>query len=270
MKSLDYYLKKASEEKWALPQFNFSNLETLKAIIEVAESLKSPVIVGTSEGESSFLGLDLALYLVKFFRDKKQTPIFLNLDHGKSFEYCKKAIDIGYDTCSFDGSSLPFKKNLETAKKVVEYAKSRGVSIEGEIEEIGSSEITDVSRALVFCKETGIARLAVNIGSRHALKSRKIDFDRLKDLKDNLPEIPLVLHGASGVSEIDLRKAIKYGIAKVNINTALRKAFNETLKKVLKKDENDSVPYKYMAKVITSLKKVIERKIKVVGSVGKI
>jgi ketose-bisphosphate aldolase len=269
MLELNYFLKKAEKEKWAIPQFNFSNLDTLKAIVSCAHSLKFPVIVGTSEKEADFLGLDLAVDLVDFFRRKKNIAIFLNLDHGKSFEICKKAIDVGYDTCSFDGSRLSFEENLIIAKKVVGYAKSKNVDIEGEIDEIGSPNLTEVDRAVFFCKETGVSRLALNVGTRHAIESRKIDFKRIKEIKKFLPNVSLVLHGASGVSNVNIRKAINSGISKVNINTVLRKGFTDRLRKELNKNIKEYVPYRYMPEVIKKIEKIIHSKAKVLGCIGK-
>jgi tagatose 1,6-diphosphate aldolase GatY/KbaY len=269
MLELNYFLKKAEKEKWAIPQFNFSNLDILKAIVSCAHSLKFPVIVGTSEKEADFLGLDLAVDLINFFRRRKNIAIFLNLDHGKSFEICKKAIDAGYDTCSFDGSRLSFEENLIIAKKIVEYAKSKNVDVEGEIDEIGSSNLTEVDKAILFCKETGVSRLALNVGTRHALESKKIDFKRIKEIKKFLPNVSLVLHGASGVSDVDIKKSINSGISKVNISTALRKGFTDKLRRELNKDIKEYVPYKYMPGVIKKVEKIICGKVKILGCINK-
>ncbi|MEK7519544.1 MAG: ketose-bisphosphate aldolase [Patescibacteria group bacterium] len=268
MKPLEYYFEKALKEKWAIPQFNFSNLEILKAIIEAAKELKSPVILGTSEGESRFLGIENAVALVKNFREQFSLPIFLNLDHGKSFDSCKAAIDKGYDTCEFDGSELKFDENIETTKKLVQYAKEKKVSIGGEMEEIGSGNLTDPDKAVLFYRETGIHRLAVNIGTGHA-KEGKIDFFHLKKIKERVGDIPLVLHGASGVSEEEIKEVIKIGINKININTALRKAFRDALKDFLNENSDEIVPYKYMPNVIEKVREVAENKIKLLGSLDK-
>lgn len=269
MNSLKYYLDRALKEKWALPQFNFSNLEILKAIVETAQELKSPIIIGTSEGESRFVGLEQAVCLVHNFRDQLNLPLFLNLDHGKSFDYCKIAIDKGYDTCNFDSSGLEFEENLNITKKLVDYAKSKDILIEGEIEEIGSERLTDPERAYFFCKETGIQRLAVNIGTGHA-REGKIDLLLLKKIKERIKETHLVLHGASGVPEDQIKEAINIGITKINVNTILRKTFTSTLRKVLNEDEDEIVPYKYMPKVIETVKEVVAEKIKLFGSFNKI
>jgi ketose-bisphosphate aldolase len=269
MKSLNYYFKKALKEKWAIPQFNFSNLETLKAIVEVAKDLKSPVIVGTSEKESEFLGLDQAVNLIKTYRKQLGLPIFLNLDHGKSFSYCKMAIDRGYDTCHFDGSALAFEKNLELSKRLVFYAHQRKVLIEGEIEEIGSKNLTDPEKAAFFCRKTKIHRLAVNIGNIHAGKG-KINFYLLREIKKKVAGTFLVLHGGSGISSEEVRESINLGITKINLNTELRKVFTNTLYELLRENRKEYIPYKYMSFVVEKLKKTIEEKINLFGSINKI
>src|SRR3989338_11655204 len=138
MKPLKYYFKKAYKEKFAIGQFNFSTFEQVKGIVAAAQNLKSPIILGTSEGESKFVGLQEAVVLRNMLRNKTGLPIFLNLDHGKSFEYLREAILAGYDMVHFDGSKLPLEENMKTSKKVVAFAHKKGVIVEGEIGKIGS------------------------------------------------------------------------------------------------------------------------------------
>ncbi|GAI51856.1 unnamed protein product [marine sediment metagenome] len=127
------YLEKAQKEKWAIGQFNFSTIEQLRGILAAAQKMKSPVILGTSEGESRYLGLKEIVALVEISKIKYKVPVFLNLDHGKDLNWIKKAIDFGYSAVHFDGSELPFKKNIKCAKKIVEYAHKKGVLVEGEL-----------------------------------------------------------------------------------------------------------------------------------------
>jgi ketose-bisphosphate aldolase len=268
MRSLNYYFKEASQKKWAIPQFNFSNLEVLKAIVETAKALKSPVILGTSERESQFLGLNQAVSLVRAFRRQFKLPLFLSLDHGKSLSYCKTAIDEGYDTCHFDGSFLSFEQNLKLVSKLVRYAQKRKVLVEGEIDEIGSKDLTDPEKAAFFSKKTKVQRLAVNIGTVHAQKS-KINLERLKEIKEKV-KIPLVLHGGSGVTDEEILEAIKLGITKINVNTELRKTFTNSLLEFLEKNRKEYIPYKYMPFVIERLKEVISQKMKLFGSINRL
>ena len=284
-KNLRNYFKKAEKEGWAIGHFNISNLETLKAIFQAAKNLKSPVIIGTSESESGFLGMKQAAALVKSLREENNFPIFLNLDHGKNFLYIKKAVDAGYDMVHFDGSSLPLKKNIKIAKKVVAYAKDKKVLVEGEVGVISGSstilkkalkirerDLTNPEEAEVFLKETKVNVLAVNVGTFHGMKASgknpRIDLERLKEIKKKIGDTPLVLHGGSGTPKQDIKKAVKIGISDIHINTELRVAFTGSLRKVLKGGE--IVPYKYMPEVIEKVQKIVEEKIKLFGSRNKI
>jgi len=270
--------KKAQRGRWAIGQFNFSNLETLKAIVQAAEKLKSPTIVGTSEGESKFVGLEQAAALVKSYREKTKLPIILNLDHGRSFDYIKKAIDAGYDAVHFDGSGLSLEKNIQETKKVVNYARKHGVLVEGEagvIGDVGKQKgvLTEPKDALRFVKETKVDSLAVAIGNLHGIEASginpKLNLKRLKEIKEKIGNIPLVLHGGSGTPEADIKKAIKSGIVKININTELRMAYTNTLKKSFQEKPTEIVSYKYMPLVVEAVQRVVEEKIRLFGSQNK-
>jgi len=278
MKTLKYYFEKAEKEKWVIGQFNFCNFETLKAIIKAAEKLKSPIIVGTSEKESKAVGLEQAVALVASYQKKNNLPIFLNLDHGKSFDYIKKAIEAGYDMVHFDGSLLSLNENIRITKKIVSYAKKRNVWVEGEIGVIGSASnkkeiLTEPSKALSFLKETKVDALAIAIGNLHGMvssgKNPNLNLERLKEIKRLTGKVPLVLHGGSGTPVKDIKSAIKLGIVKININTELRMAYTNTLRKILTEKKKEIIPYKYMPKVIESVEKIVEDKIKLFGSVNK-
>lgn len=279
VKNLKYYLRRAEKEKWAIGQFNFSNLKILEAIVLAAQKLKSPVILGTSEGESKSISLSRAMVLVKSYKKELKIPIFLHLDHGQSFDYIKKAVKAGYDSVHFDGSKLSLKKNIEITQKVVNYARKRNVLVEGEVGVIGSvSEVKGIltipNEALKFLKETKVDSLAVAIGNLHGIKNSgrnpKLNLKRLKEIEKKVGKIPLVLHGGSGTPSKDIQLAIKLGIAKININTELRIAYTETLRKVLKEKPKKITPYKYMPKVVKAVEKVVEEKIKLFGSTNKI
>src|SRR3989344_3024412 len=137
MKNLKYYLNKAYKEKWAVGQFNFSDFSQVKGIVQAAQNLRTPIILGTSEGESKFVGLQEAVAIRNVLRKETGLPIFLNLDHGKSPEYLKEAILAGYDMVHFDGSKLPLEENIKITKKVVSFAKTRGIVVEGEVGRFG-------------------------------------------------------------------------------------------------------------------------------------
>jgi len=287
MKSLKDYSDKAQKEGWAIGHFNFSNSELLKAIIEAAKKLKSPVILGTSEGESKSLGLKQAVFMINSYRKETGLPIFLNLDHGKSFGYIKKAVDAGYDSVHFDGSDLSLFENIKITKKVVEYAHKKKVLVEGEVGFIkGSSEIlkkapqikkedlTDPKEAEKFVKETKVDRLAVNIGTFHGMRASgrnpHINLKRLKEIRERLGEMPLVLHGGSGTPKEDIKTSLKLGVANIHINTELRVAYTEALRQILKQKLKETTPYKYMPQVIEAVQKVVENKIRLFGSENKL
>ena len=285
---LKNYFQKAQKEGWAIGHFNISNLETLRAIVQAAQNLKSPVIFGTSEGESKFIGLKQVVALAKSFKEETGLPIFLNLDHGKSFEYIGEAIDLGYDAVHFDGSKLSLEENIKIAKEVVDYAHKKGVLVEGEVgfiagaselleraPEIKEEDLTNPDDALRFINETGADSLAVNIGTFHGIEiygeNPHINLQKLKEIKNKVGDrVFLVLHGGSGTPEEDIKEAIKLGIVKININTELRLAFTNTLKQVLRENPKETTPYKYMSKVIGAVQKVVEDKIKLFGSDNKI
>jgi len=280
------YLKKAQRECWAIGQFNFSTLSQLKGIIEAAKKMRAPIILGTSEGESKFLGLRQAVTLRNVFQKETGLSVFLNLDHGKSFEYLKEACDSGYEAVHFDGSKLPIEENIEKTKEVVKHAKKFGILVEGEVGVIGETskvyeefglkeeDLTNPEEAEKYIKETGVDSLAVSIGTFHGIMVRgenpRINLERLKEIKERTGDKFLVLHGGSGTPEEDIEKAIELGIVKVNINTELRLAYTNTLKKVLEENPKEIKPYKYLPEVIEAVQKVVEEKIQLFGSSNKI
>ena len=274
--------QKAKENKYAIGAFNVSNLEQLKAIIQAAKKLQSPVIVSTSQGESKFIGKKQIRALIDSY--KKDLPIFLHLDHGKSFEIVQEAIEAGYDSVHFDGSELDFEENVAVTKKIVDLAKEKGIkNVEGELThmlgqssieeaiEIKEEDLTDPDQALEFVEKTGVNSLAVAIGSIHGIfksgQNPHLFLDRLKQIENKIGDKAfLVLHGSSGTPEEDIKKAIELGIVKVNVNTELRLAYTNTLKKTLKDNPDQTTPYKIMPSVVEVVQKVVEEKIKLFGS----
>jgi len=263
--TLKDYLEKAKKEKWAIGQFNFSTIEQLRGILTAAKKLKSPVILGTSEGESKYLGLREIIALVEISKTKYNLPVFLNLDHGKDLNWLKKAIDFGYPAVHFDGSGLLLEKNIEYAKKIVGYAHKKGVLVEGELESIEKRNLTSPEKAEEFIKQTEVDSLAVAIGSVHS-EAGKLNFKRLQEIHKKTNAF-LVLHGGSGIPELEIKKAIKLGIVKININTELRLAWKRGLIKSLKNKEIK--PYKILPEVQKFVQKKVEEKIKIFGSKNK-
>lgn len=281
------YLKRTTEGKWALGHFNFSEDEALRAIVESAFELKTPIFVGTSEGERKHIGLKQAVNLVKAFREEFGIPIFLNADHTKSFEGVKEAVDTGYDAILADFSALPFLENIKLTKQSVEYAKSKNpeIIVEGELGyikgeskiqqeviEIKPEDLTKPEEAAQFVKETGVDMLAPAVGNIHGIAANapKLDLARIAEIKKSIGDVFLVLHGGSGMSESDFKNAIENGISVVHINTEIRVAFTEALKETLVKNTEETTPYKILTPSIEAMKKVIEEKLKIFGSINKI
>lgn len=272
-------LKKAQKGGYAIGQFNTSNLEITQAIIKAAEKMKAPVFVATSEKAIDYAGLDELAGLIKSMAQKVKVPIILHLDHGTSLDIVKKCIQVGYTSVMLDASKRSFNENIRLTKKVVQLAKAKNVSIESELGALAGKEdyikslksiMTDPNQAVEFVKKTGIDSLAVSIGNIHGipLPYEKLDFIRLKAIQHKV-KIPLVLHGASSTAPAKIKKAIKFGICKINIDTDLRLAFAHSLRKTLAKDKNLFDPRTILASSREAIKKVVKAKIRLFGSRNK-
>lgn len=282
------WLERAKREKFAIGAFNVGNLETFKAVAQAAANKKSPVIIESSSGETSFLGADNIVDLARNFSQDFNIPIFVNLDHAKSLDECQKGIEAGYELIHFDGSELPLEENVSITKKVVEIAKSKGLVVEGEMDHItGSSEVhegsadseverakmTDPERAAQFITETGVDILAVFIGNVHGVfisGGENLDIQLLEAIAQKNENTFFSLHGGSGISGDQVKEAIKRGIVKVNINTELRQAFKDNLTKALAENPEEYALYKIEKPVIENVQKVVEDKIEIFGSAGKV
>lgn len=277
MKSLKQILKEASDNQIAIGHFNISNIEGLKAIFNSARELNIPVIIGVSEGERKFIGTKQVVVLVKSLREEFNFPIFCNADHCKSFESLKEAVDLGFDAVIFDGAKLSLEENIKITKKCVEYAKSINpeIIIEGELGYIGESskildeipkgiEMTSIEDAQKFVKETKVDLLAPAVGNIHGmlkgLKNPNLDIERIRQIKEKT-NIPLVLHGGSGISDEDFHSAIKSGMSIVHINTEIRKVYREALEQSLKDNPKEIAPYKIMKFVINEVSNVVKNKL---------
>lgn len=275
-------LLKAQREGYAVPAFNFHNLETIKVIVEAAAELKSPLILAGTPGTYDNGGRDYLQAIVEVAAKKyKEIPIAIHLDHHETFESIKESIDLGTKSVMIDASHHPFEENIELVKKVVDYAHRWDVTVEAELGRLGGQEddlvvdekdsfYTNPDAAVEYVERTGIDSLAVAIGTAHGLyKSEpKLDFERLDEIRKKV-SIPLVLHGASGVSTEDVRKCISLGITKVNIATELKIPFSREVRKYLVENPEANDPRKYMAKAKEEMKKVVIEKIKMCMSDGK-
>jgi fructose-bisphosphate aldolase class II len=270
-------LKKARESGYAIGAFNTSNLEVTKAICRAAKELDSPVIIQTTPGAIEYAGLEQIFNIVKTEIETTGIPAAIHLDHAKDFETVKKCIDIGYRSVMIDGSKLPFEENVALTSKVVEYAHPKNVSVEAEIGVIGADEGSDEQeggdkfstpeQTKKFIELTGVDSIAVSIGNEHgAPEGEKLNLDLLKSISE-LIDIPLVLHGASGLSEEDIKSAISLGITKINIDTQIRQSF---LKSIRENIENVTGDYRELFKpAMEEVGKVVEEKIKLFSNENK-
>jgi fructose-bisphosphate aldolase class II len=284
MKTLREYIKEAEEKKVAIGHFNISNLEALHGIYNAARKLNLPVIIGVSEGEEEFVGRNEVAALIKTIRERDNYPIFLNADHHYSFESVKLALDTGYDSAIIDAVKLPLEENIALTKKCVDYAtelnerEGRDVLIEAEIGFIGQSSklldsipegvgietMTKSEDASYFAEQTGIDLLAPSVGNIHGMVkggNPRLDIERIKEIRE-ASKRPLVLHGGSGIADVDFVEAIKAGISIIHINTEIRVAYKEALEKYLKENPNEVAPYKILKPAVMAIEKVVEERLK--------
>lgn len=263
----------AQKGGYAIGSFNTSDLEITKAILMAAQKLNSPVIVETSEKAIGYAGLETLASIIKEQAKKVKVPVALHLDHGTNLDLVGQCLDNGYTSIMFDGSHLSFDENQILTRQATEMAHRRNVPCEGELGSIGQgaqkSNLTNPEDMIDFVKNTGVDFLAVSIGSKHGKESdEKLDIDLLKRIRSKTA-IPLVLHGASGVSDEDIKAAIKNGIAKINIDTDIRHTFARAIYDINKKYKDLEDPRDIMTKVMAEIQKVVEEKIRLFGSEGK-
>lgn len=282
VKTLREYVKEASERGVAIGHFNISNLEALHGIYNAAKKLNLPVIIGLSEGEEGFVGREEAVALVRTFREKDNYPIFLNADHHATFESVKKCIDAGFDSVIIDAAHLSFEENVKITKECVDYARKikeetrRDVLVEGELGFIGvgsnikdkipegAGVLTKVEDAKKFVEETGVDMLAPSVGSIHGLiKSGKphINTELVAEIKKSVG-VPLVLHGGSGLRDVDFTEGIKAGISIVHINSEIRLAYKDAVEKSIGANPNEINPSKILKPAMEAIEQIVEARLK--------
>ena len=281
LESMTKMLRKAFDEHYAVGQFNINNVEWTSAVLEEAEKTRTPVILGVTSSAAKYMGgWHTVVGLVKgLMEDLKITvPVALHVDHGGSFEVCKAAIDAGFTSVMIDGSKLPIDENIAVVKKVVDYAHERGVSVEAELGKVGGQEdnvvaetmYADKDECVRMVKETGIDFLAPALGSVHGPYhgEPKLGFKEMKEIAE-ATNIPLVLHGGSGIPNEQLRMAIDRGTAKININTECQQAWTAIVREVLAKDPKVYDPRKIIGPGREGIKEVVRTKGTIFGSLGK-
>lgn len=297
--------KDAYAGKYSIGAFNVNDMEIIQGIVGAASALDSAVILQVSAGARKYANPIYLRKLVEAAVEETNLPIVLHLDHGDTFELCKSCIDDGFTSVMIDGSALPYEENIELAKRVVDYAHPRNVTVEAELGKLAGVEdevnvsaedatYTDPEQAVDFVKRTGVDSLAIAIGTSHGAYKftgePKLDFARLEKISNLLPEFPLVLHGASsvipkylelnnkyggkipgakGVPEEMLSRASKLGVCKINVDTDLRMAMTAAIRQVLAENPSEFDPRKYLGPGRDAIKEIVAHKIKnVFGSAG--
>ena len=238
-------LEAAQKGGYAVGAFNAENMEMVMAIIDAACEMQAPVIIQTTPSTVKYAGLDVYLANVRAVAERASVPVAMHLDHGNSFELAMSALHAGYTSVMIDGSQKPFEENICLTQSVVKVADCMGIPVEGELGTVGGKEddleaaagCTLPSEAAEFAKRTGVSSLAVAIGTAHGVykTTPKLDVERLKEIR-KVVSIPLVLHGASGLTDESIRACIKEGICKVNFATELRIAYTEGVKETIQAD----------------------------------
>lgn len=271
--STNQMLLDAQKGGYAVPAFNIHNLETIQVVVDTANELKSPVILAATPSTVKYAGIEYLIKMIETASEKYDIPIAFHLDHHEDVNSIKEAILLGCKSVMIDASHHPFEENIKIVKEVVDFAHRYDVSVEAELGKLvgqeddlivdeSQSSYTDPKLAKEFVERTGVNSLAVAIGTAHGLYKNepKLDYGRLKEIK-KLVDIPLVLHGASGVPFDSVRTTIEDGICKVNIATELKIPFAESLKEFFLKNPNESDPRKYLIPAKEAMKKVVVDKI---------
>lgn len=279
--SVNELLLKAEQGGYAVGAFNANNMEIIQAIVQAAEEEHAPVIMQASQGAINYAGLDFITGMVRMAAVKASVPVALHLDHGTDFDQVVKCIRSGFTSVMYDGSKLPLEENIAMTRKVLDMSRPIGVSVEAELGKIGGTEdnvhvsekeamYTDPEEARYFVEQTGVESLAIAIGTAHGQYKGepKLDLERLAKIK-SLVDIPIVLHGSSGVPDETIRKAVKLGIRKVNIDTNIREAFVGEMRRIIAEKPNEIDPRKILGPAREATVAIIREKIKVFGSSGK-
>ena len=270
----------AQKGSYAVGAFNVENMEMVKAVLAAAEELNAPVMLQTTPSTVKYGSLETFAAIVTAEAKKATVPVALHLDHGSSFELAARAIKEGYTSIMIDGSHETFEQNILLSKKVVEVANANGIPVEAELGKVGGKEDdleadadtnTDPMQAKEFVERTGIQSLAVAIGTAHGFYSGTpvLDKERLSEIR-KVVSIPLVLHGASGLSEEDVKDCVSRGICKVNFATELRVAYTDGMKKLLQEKPDTFDPKSFGKAGMEMVKDLVKNRILICGCDNKV
>lgn len=269
-------LLEAQKNHYAVGAFNVENMEMVQAVIAAAEEMHSPIIIQTTPSTLKYASPELYLANVKALANKAEVPIAIHLDHGNSFELAMQTFRCGYTSIMIDGSQKPFEENIALTSAVIKAAHAANISVEAELGTVGGKEdsldngeggYTDPSKAKEFVERSGCDSLAVAIGTAHGVYKHapKLDLNRLSAIRE-VVDIPLVLHGTSGVDDEVVKECVQRGICKVNYATDLRIAYTRGVKEVLAENPDTIDPKKYGARGREYVKQYVMEKMQVVGS----
>lgn len=274
-------LEAAEAGGYAVGAFNANNMEIVQAIVEAAEEMEAPVIIQASQGAIKYAGLDMITAMVQAVAQKAKVPVTLHLDHGTDYATVVSCIRRGFTSVMFDGSQWSEEENIARTKEIVKIAHAVGVSVEGEIGKIGGVEddirveerealLTPVPDAIEFYRATGVDALAMAFGTAHGhyRLPPKLAFDRIDAVHKETGAF-LVMHGGSGVPDEDVRRGIQLGIRKINIDTELREAFVEELRRQLAEHPGEIDPRKLLGPAREALKAKIKEKMELFGCAGR-
>lgn len=274
-------LMDARENGYAVGAFNVENMEMVQAVVDAAEELRAPVILQTTPGTLKYADAEYFFANVKTAAEKADIPVVLHLDHGDSFELAMRVFRIGYTSVMIDGSKLSFEENTALSKAVADVCHAADVPVEAELGRVGGKEddlvgtgdspYTDPQEAAEFVRRTGIDSLAVGIGTAHGFYKGEpcVNLERLSEIRKVI-DLPLVMHGTSGVPDKVVAEAVIRGICKVNYATELRAAFSEGIKKVLAAEPDTYDPKKYNKAGREMVKKLVQKRIINLGSVDRV
>lgn len=279
-------LKEAQKGRYAVGAFNANNMEIIQAIVETAEEEKAPVILQASQGAIKYAGLDSIVAMVKVMAEKAKVPVALHLDHGTDYYQNIKCLRAGFTSLMYDGSKLPFDENVKMTKKVVEMAHACDIPVEAELGQIGKMGDSDEpgvalervkesmavpEEAVKFVELTEIDFLAAAVGTIHGCRTpfAKLDIRRIERIRE-LTGVPLVLHGASGADDEEIKKGITAGICKINIDTRIRMKFTEKMREIIKTNPEEIDPRKILGPAKEAAKEIIRDRIRVFGCNGKV